>query len=449
MRIEFSSPRPFSPLVGVWLCLILVLAAGCAVNYGRTMRPVTRDLVGSGPDSALEELREVFPDSTGRDRLLYLMEAGNLLRLSGDYAAAENMLLEADRLSDQQRGMELGQEAEAFLTSDLALEFRGADYEKVFINYCLAACYASEGNMEDALVECRRVNDKLRAINLAYEDDRNRYDDDAFIRYLMGLMFEKAGDLNNALVAYRNSAEVYQGAYRTDYGIPVPEDVKRSILRISHRLGMSSIHQDYSSMWPETDWRSSGSDSSHGEVVVILEAGLLPPREETAYTFATDDRIFHISLPGLPDTGEQPLRVILRSGEYSAEGFLVEDVAAIARKNLEDHAGRDIARAVARLAVKAGVAEAGEQIVEELTSENSTVSTVTGLILSIFGAATENADLRAWMTLPSRIYAVRLPLPAGERLIGLSVNGMDVLSGIEVTLDPWETELLFVSESGL
>jgi len=103
------------------------------------MRHVTSNLRMDRPDLALEEFRSDFTDSTGKDRLLYLMELGNLMRLSGDYASAEDLLLKADRLSDQQRGIELDQEIGAFLTSDLALEFRGADYEKVFINYCLAA----------------------------------------------------------------------------------------------------------------------------------------------------------------------------------------------------------------------------------------------------------------------------------------------------------------------
>jgi len=435
--------------LGGALCIVLMLAAGCAVEYSRTMRPVTRDLTDSGAMAALEEFREVFPDSSGRDRLLYLMELGNLLRLAGDYPEAERVLLEADRLSDQQRGIELGQEAEAFLTSDLVLEFRGADYEKVFINYCLAACYASQGNMVDALVECRRVNDKLRALNLSYESNPNRYGDDAFVRYLMGILFEKAGDLNNALVAYRNSADIYSGSYEQDYGIPVPLDVKRSILRISSQLGMNSVHQDYTTMWPDTDWRNSGADSSGGEVVVIFEAGLIPEREETSYTFVADDKVYRVSLPGIRQQREAPLRIVLSAGSLTANGFLVEDLAGIAGKNLEDQAGRDIVRAIARLALKAGLAEAGEQIVEELSSENSTVSRVTGLVLSIFGAATENADLRAWLTLPSRIYAVRLPLPAGEHRIDLSVNGMIVFTGLDASIEPWETELLFVSESSL
>lgn len=425
---------------------LAVLLAGCGAGYTRDMRSVTFDLRNDRPDQAAEEFRNTFTDSTGRNRLLYLMELGNLLRLAGDYEAAERLLLEADRLSDQQRGVRLDQEAGAFLTSDLALEFRGADYEKVMINYCLAVCYAARGNMQDALVECRRVNDKLRALNVRYESNRNRYSDDAFIRYFMGILYEKSGDLNNALIAYRNSATVYDSSYTRHYGISVPDRVISDILRLSSRLGMTSVFQSYSSQWPDSEWEGQGPGPASGEVVVILEMGLIPPKEEESQTFVVDDRVYRLALPAIPRKQAVYGTVELSSGYLSNRGFLAEDLTAIARKNLEDHTGRDIARAVARLSLKAGLSEAGEQIVEELTEENSGISQLTGFMLSLFGAATEEADLRAWLTLPASIYVARLSLPAGENPVEVTVNGRTVYREESLVLEPGEIRLLFLRE---
>jgi hypothetical protein len=426
--------------------LLVSLLVACATGYTSEMRGVTDDLRRDRPDLAIEEFRRTFTDSTGKNRLLYLMELGNLMRLAGNYSDAQRLLLAADRLSDQQRGIELGQEVGAFLTSDLALEFRGADYEKVMINYCLAASYAAQGNMEDALVECRRVNDKLRALNISYEDNRNRYSDDAFVRYFMGILYEKAGDLNNALIAYRNSASVYDSSYAEYYGIAAPQRVKADILRISSRLGMQSVFQEYASSWPDLEWRGQGPDSSRGEVVLLLELGLIPSRVERSHTFVVDDRVYRVALPAIPDRRRDRYSVNLLSGAYSSSGFLAEDLTGIARKNLEDHAGRDIARAAARLALKAGISEAGEELVEELTEENSGISQIAGLVLSIFGAATERADLRAWLTLPSQIYIARLALPAGENEVRVTVNGRTIYSDGALTVEPGRIRLLFLRE---
>lgn len=438
MRISL---RALLSVSGVFLALI----SACARGHTGDMAPVTRHLRGDRPDLAVEEFRSTFTDSTGRDRLLYLMELGNLLRLAGDYEGARNMLLQADRLSDLQRGTKIGQQIGSFLTSDLALEFRGADYENVFINYCLAVCYAAEGNMMDALVECRRVNDKLRALNTMYEGNRNRYSDDAFVRYFMGILYEKFGDLNNALIAYRNSATVYDSSYAEHYGLSAPERVRSDILRLSGRLGMMGLLDSYSSRWPELRWEGLGPDSSRGEVVVILEAGLIPPRVETSRSFQVDNRIYRVALPSIPSRSRDSYSVVIRSGDLQAAGFLAQDVTSIARKNLQDHAGRDVARAVARLTVKAGISEAGERIVEELTEENSPVSRLTGFMLSLIGAATERADLRAWLTLPSQIHVARLALPPGNRTVRVTVNGRTVFSE-PVRIEPDEIHLLFLRD---
>lgn len=424
---------------------LLLLVVSCAVQYSRTMDPV-RSALASGSD-AISQLDRVFPDSTGGDRLLFLLEKGNLLRLAGRYQDAIRLLLEADRLSDLQRGVEVGQEAAALLTSDLAREYRGADYEKVLINYCLAVCYAAEGSMEDALVECRRVNEKLKVFNDEYDQD-NRYEDDAFVRYFMGVLYEASGDMDDALVAYRNALRVYEDDYAGMYGLGVPERLQADILRITALPGFESLHEEFSARWPSVSWEGSGAGPGRGEVVVILEEGLIPPRYERSVQGYTDDRVFRIAVPAILDRVRPPSSVRISCGGSSARGFLAEDVASIAAKNLEDQAGRDLARAIARAVVKAAAAGAAEEAVENLTGdEHGCWSEGTGFAVSLFGAATEHADLRSWLTLPARIYVARLALPPGERRVAVDLDGRTVVErSLEIRED--EIRLLFASVPG-
>ena len=67
--------------------------------------------------------------------------------------------------------------------------------------------------MEDALVEVRKINIRLQQLNDKYPDHKNRYQRDAFAQLLMGLIYDAAGDYNNAFIAYRNAYNTYQ----TDY----------------------------------------------------------------------------------------------------------------------------------------------------------------------------------------------------------------------------------------
>ncbi len=151
-----------------------------------------------------------------------------------------------------------------------------------------------------------------------------------------------------------------------------------------------------------------------------------------------------MALPVIPDFPRRRFSGSIQAGGRSSSLFLVQDMNSIARENLEDMAGRNVLRAAARLAVKAGVAELGENIAEELT-DNENVSSGIGLILSIFGAASERADLRAWLTLPAQIQMARLTLPRGTYPVSVTVNGR-TLTAEEVEVTPGEITLVFFRE---
>lgn len=407
----------------------LLLAAACSAGYTQRFAPVRLALQAGGAGAALQRFDEAFTDSTGNDRLLYLVEKGNLLRLSGRPSEAIPYLLEADRLTDLLRGTDAGEEAAALLTSDLARAYRGSDYESVLINYCLATCYTELGMTEDALVECRRVSHKLVVYNDNYDQD-NRYSDDAFVRYFAGMLFESAGDTENALVAYRNSLEVYESGYAEHYRMEVPDRVRMDVLRLTALPGFEDIHAGYAEMWPHLSWEGTGPSPGTGEVVLVVEEDLVPVRHSSVVQGRVDDRIVRIAVPSMHEPPRPSTRLMVRCGAAVAEGFLAEDLAAIAVANLEDQAGRDLAAALARAAVKTGLSYAAEELVEEATGEEDGCwSQGAGLLVGIAGAAAEQADLRAWLSLPARIHVARITLAPGTRMLRAELGQATVFDG--------------------
>jgi hypothetical protein len=370
------------------------------------------------------------------------MELGNLARYSGLYLTAQSVLLQADRLSDVQRGTDLGQQAQSLITSDLALDFRGADYEKVFINYCLAASYAASGNIEDATVEARRVNEKLAEINTHYGDNANRYTEDAFVRYFMGVLYEMDGDYDDALISYRLALAAYDSVYTRDYRLSAPDQLRSDAMRLADYNGFDSLLEEFQNRWPQTGY--SRFEAGTGEIVVIAELGSISQRVEHDFTVYSEDRVYRITLPVIPDFPRHSVRGTLSAGGCESSLFLVQDMNGIARENLQDEAARNVIRAAARVALKAGVAELGENITEQLT-DNENVSSGIGLILSIVGAATERADLRAWLTLPSQIHMARLRVPEGTWPVSITVNGT-VFQQEPVTVTSGGISLVFLRE---
>ena len=87
----------------------------------------------------------------------------------------------------------------------------------------MALNYTAAGHHEDALVEARKVDSKLNVINSRYADDKkNVYKEDAFIRFLMGVLYEAEGEVNDAFISYRKAEEIYRNDYAANYGVSAP-----------------------------------------------------------------------------------------------------------------------------------------------------------------------------------------------------------------------------------
>jgi hypothetical protein len=114
----------------------------------------------------------------------------------------------------------------------------------------------------------------------------------------------------------------------------------------------------------------------------------------------------------------------IRSLEISApndgdprRAVLVEDVGAIAERNLADRNLRTKSRAIARAVVKYLLAQNVSQAVEKNNDEG--LGFLVKAVLQAAAAATEVADKRSWQTLPDLVLMARAILPAGPQSVTL------------------------------
>ena len=94
--------------------------------------------------------------------------------------------------------------------------------------------------LDDALVEARRIDAKLQLLTQTY-GAKNKYDNDALGRYLSGLIYEMDHDDNNAFIAYVKTYEAYKD-YARMFAFDCPETIKDDILRLAFKLG---YHEQY------------------------------------------------------------------------------------------------------------------------------------------------------------------------------------------------------------
>jgi hypothetical protein len=94
---------------------------------------------------------------------------------------------------------------------------------------------------------------------------------------------------------------------------------------------------------------------------------------------------------------------------------LVEDIGAIAEKDLADRIVRIRTKAIARAAIKYAIQKGVEIAAEQAGGDyGSLLSATTSIIGNIARSASEQADKRVWSTLPDQIWMSSMILPAGS-----------------------------------
>jgi hypothetical protein len=324
----------------------------------------------------------------GQNQLLYLMDAGVAYFDAHEYESAIQQLLEAEKIAEIKDYTSLSEEAGSLATSDAIKQYRGEDFEKVLINVYLALSYAALEKWEDAQVEARKIN--LILYRMIHEGKRN-YEESPFARYLSGMIWEAAGEWDDAYVDF-------QYVQKLNPSFP---NIGSDLIELAGRLGMRNEESEWRQQYPTVPLKKRRTERT--EVVVIFERGNGPikvPREEAS------------SLPRMEPrfNSEAGAKVLVDGVDYG--NLLVGmDIENTSIRYLEDRMGKMIARKMLGAAVKGAIA-AG---VTAGSDDHASSALAVFQLLMLF----DQADLRNWRSLPADIQFLRIPVSAGTHEIRL------------------------------
>lgn len=335
-------------------------------------------------------------------------------------------------------------EALALITNPTVRPYEVEYHESVMIHFFQALNYIKQGNTEDALVECRRMNLVLNNMADAFrKHDGKRYSRDAFGHLLMAILYEMSGDDNNAFIAYRNALEIYEDDYAKLFSTPVPETLKRGIIRTAYRTGFTSEGVRY-----ETKFRVSyKATKDKGRLVIFLLDGMSPVKTEKDLSFVkgrnggavnftngetgltipifwgdctsseqsslNDISYIRMAIPQYESRGQR-CKGTLRINGTAQTPDVVENIDKIARQSLQDRLWRELGKSILRAAAKEAMHQAAAK-------QNQ----YAGLLVNIMNAVTEKADTRCWMSLPAQIRLVETELDAGSYTVDYASCGTE------------------------
>ena len=372
--------------------------------------------------SALQANEEEFGEKSS---VLFNLEMGLLTHYGAQYTESNRMFLAAEKRMEELYTTSISTEAAALLVNDNLLPYEGEDFEKVFVNLFLALNFAQMGNVEEALVEARKVDLKLKEYSKLYEG-KNTYKQDAFIRYVMGALYEAEGEINDAFISYRKAYEGYS-EYANVYGTSCPTFLKADLVRTAGLLGFDDERRRFEKLF---GIRYARPKRNEGALLVIIHSGRGPVKEQNKINVSIPDEdgvvhTFTVALPKFVPRARGQVRYdasVQGTGQsMMINAEIAEDVTAIARKSLEDRLALEYLKAGGRAVLKF---LASEKAKSEWKKDGDEIGNLAkSLLIDVAVVASEQADTRTWRSLPARMLIIRAQLPAGTHNLQLSAEG--------------------------
>jgi len=344
--------------------------------------------------SAADVLKEKS-EKEGKDQILYLLDRGIALYEAKDYKESIKTLTEAERLSAVKDFTSINEEVVSVITTDKYKKFVPLDYERIMINVYLALSYFMLGQYEDALVECRRINNLVYVLkNRGMKD----FEEVPLARYVSGMIYETQGKYDSARIDYLKVVELNPLFTQAIY------DAYRCA-RLGNNVYIAST---ISNKYPNLKLKESFEKrcKSCGNLVVLLSYGEIPVKRQSRN---------NNMLPEFYTRTYSSAKLDLYSdqGKKISSGEDLLDLETVARKNLNERIGRIMAKRLlgvgAQVAIGYGVAKA---------TDNDALGVLAGLLLH----STSSPDTRSWSTLPRYYYVARTSLEPGLQKVKISTD---------------------------
>ena len=404
---------------------VLVVAAGvlfqCAssLSHVKFFDNIVSDLQLEQYDRALKaiELGKKEKRYTKKERVLYYLDKGAVHYYKGDYKNSVDYLEKADRAMEELFTKHISQIASSFLLNDNVMDYYGEIYENIYVNIFKALDYIDLNQPEDALVEVRRVNQKLQELDEKYgsmfdmfnrsdkvkakvERQKVKFYNDALAHYISYLIYRADGAEDDSRIAKEKLLQAFQTQPGVYYYQP-PQFLHKRI-----------------------------PDNGTPIIDVIAFTGPAPVKKAVGGLITTyedyigiSDLTQPIALPNIPFPGMKPgyhfkfaFPVIERQGskiayikvyidgKFQGELELLEDMGKVAEYTFQDKRNYIYLKTLIRTITKGIAAAKAKEKLRKESGNNPFLNAVINAAVDVGVDASEQPDVRCWRTMPQNCY---------------------------------------------
>lgn len=376
-----------------------------------------------------QSLTIIEKEDASQTDVITSLDKGMLRRMTDDYSGSNKIFEVAKQEIEKLYGVSITENLASMTINDTFRGYEGDRYEQLLLHAYMAMNYIQLGQLDGARVEMLQAKVKM----MEWGDEP---EEDAFIRYLSGIIYESLGEFDDALISYRQAYIAYKENGGKLYPLPSHE-LKSDLLRLLAWQGLRDEYKSYKKEFGMVTYEPVRRSSESGELIVILNNGLAPVRSETAIQIFSSEvqQNLRVTFP-VYKTPRQTLyvgQVVIAGQKYALEA--VDNIDALARHSLEQDMPGIMARATARAVVKYNT-----------QSNAQDQGSLAGLLMTVTNMVTERADTRSWTTLPQEIQLKRVHLPVGKHRVQIQMLNtagqvVDVIDE-DVTIKPRQASFM-------
>lgn len=438
--------------------LLGIVGTGCQ-TYKNQARSMTASWIAGNFEQAAREFGEKARSAeSGKDSVIWNLEAGAAYRAAGKYEESNRHLEAAARQIEdyeQKANLKVGREAAAIMSNQQNLPYEGRSYDKIMLHTYRALNYLALGEAEKARPEIIRayqrqqdaVEQNKRRIEKAKEEERQHKDRAAVEKARTDPRFnaalgEKVGkDLEGFkyYADYVNPFTVYLDGLFFLHAGSGGSDLERAIKSFNRVIEVSGQNQAVQSALLTATNALMGKPAV-SSTYVIFETGraasLEQVRIDIPIIFANVSYV-GAAFPTLELHADFVSGMTVKAGgtqESTAQVASMDSVVALDFKNdLPVITTKTIIATVAKAA-------AGYAINQAVNQQDDLAGLFIRMATAAGQAAMNIADTRSWTTLPKEFQVACVPTPP-DRKLTLTASGR---GPVELTLGEGTVNVVYV-----
>lgn len=344
-----------------------------------------------------------------KEKVLYYLDEGMLSHYAKEYKDSSTSLTLAERGIEAAATKSISLEVSSYLVNDTVQEYPGEDYEDIYLNIFNALNYWQAGSTEGALVEVRRIDNKIKFLSTKYG---------TVISNSQKAVLEKSEEIpydpQLATIHFSNSALgqylgmlFYRSAGKMDDARINRDQVKLSFANQPHMYGFpfpSSLEEDYS------------VPSGKARLNILSFTGLGPiKKEDSTRIQVTSENWIKIALPVLKkrESLVHRVEVGLDNGQIFTLD-MIEDMAKVAEETFKQKAAFIYFKTVLRSITKTSSSIALDEASKKAESGDAALlMSVLSIGAQVYAEASEQADLRISRYFPAKALVGGISLDPG------------------------------------